>query len=396
MEKMKKTGRKQVSKLADTARLEEGLRAELARERARAAALERELVAVRGETESQLSMLSRVLFNALDEDYEAPHFHNPLLDAQNLESPVDGPPSADAARCWLSDPNCERVADMDSLGDRIRFCSQCDAFHQATPDTFSRVGELLNGILHLLRDKHLKFTETQQQLVQSEKLAGLGELAAGLAHEINNPVGIILARLDCVELENAGKIPGELAEDLNVIRRHAERLRRITRSLTSFARRHKVEKRVVAVQTVLRELLEMIDRTMQRGNVVISLSVTDDPMPAFADATMVQQVFMNIILNARDAMPNGGELRISAFRRGEELVLEFQDNGMGMEKSVRDRVFDPFFTTKDERGTGLGLSVSYGIIKDHGGSIEVESEPGAGALFRIVLPMHRQLIQGED
>lgn len=358
------------------------LESQLAQERKRVRALGRELLRARAGEQQRIEALAQLLADALRDDNHAAHFHN---------HQIDSAPQGDAARCWLYDLDCPKPPPEESavnMGKRIGFCTTCQVFESFVPDVNARLGELVNAVLFLLRRKHAQFADAQQQLVQSEKLAGLGELAAGLAHEINNPTGIILSRLDLIELENADSLPGPVRDDLQCVRRHAERLRLITKSLTSFARRHKVERRVVVMQALLSELLEIVERTILHHNVALLTDMPEAPMKVFADATMIQQVFMNIILNARDAMPDGGKLRITGTVKGDELVVTFRDEGVGMDQFVRAHVFDPFFTTKDDRGTGLGLSVSYGIIKDHGGRIEVESEPGEGALFRVVLPQH--------
>jgi signal transduction histidine kinase len=354
---------------------------ELERERGRRIAAENALQQLRGRIDERVEAISRLLLQAIDDHGASTHFHNPA---------VDDEPFGDAVRCWLYNEDCAKHPHGAGFGDRIRICSECETFRGVAIDSFTRAGELLNAVLFLLHQRHRQFMDTQQHLVQSEKLAGLGELAAGLAHEINNPTGIILSRLDCMELDPES-LPALIRDDLDVIRRHAERLQRITKSLTSFARRNKVEKRVVVLQDLLYELVEITERTMDKGNIFLRTELPEDPMVAFADPIMVQQVFMNIILNARDAMPNGGTLSIGGAIKTHEIVMTFKDTGSGMAPEVLARVFDPFFTTKETRGTGLGLSVSYGIVKDHGGQIEVESEPGAGALFRVSLPRHRLL-----
>lgn len=356
-------------------RLEE----ELEQERARARNLELRLQRAEGGLDVQMTTLANLLLEALRDDQHKLRVENPA---------VDFLPEGDQARCWLHKLDCPRVPGLEDFGTRMEVCSACEAFRQVAPDPFTRLQEVVNSVLFLLQKRQEQFRSAQEQLIQSEKLASLGELAAGLAHEINTPTGIILARLDCMMLDQENPLPEQVREDLAVIRRHADRLRRITSSLTSFARRHKVEKRPVVIQELLRELLEITERLVSKGNVSIALDLPEEAMIAFADGTMVQQVFMNIIINARDAMPHGGVLSISGRECGDELRLVFRDTGEGMDEETRRRIFDPFFTTKEARGTGLGLSVSYGIIKEHGGHIEVESAPGAGAQFTIVLPRY--------
>jgi signal transduction histidine kinase len=148
------------------------------------------------------------------------------------------------------------------------------------------------------------------------------------------------------------------------------------------------------LQELLRELLEITERLVQKSNVAVTTRLPDEPMLVFGDGTLLQQVFMNLIINARDAMPEGGQLDITGWIEEGECVLEFRDSGTGMDEATIKRIFDPFFTTKDTKGTGLGLSVSYGIVKDHGGKIEVESELGTGTVFRLALPYHEPTTSG--
>lgn len=357
------------------------LREELHAERARARVLELEIERAKAGSDLKMGNLAQLLMQALSDEGSPVRFSNPAL--EHVANPED-------ARCWLHDPDCGRAPDMENFGKRMEVCSACDAFKRCAPDSYTRVGELVNAILFLLDRRHGQFKSAQEQLIQSEKLAGLGELAAGLAHEINTPTGIILARLDVMELDMK-TMSDTLKEDLGVIRRHAERLRRITSSLTSFARRHKIEKRAVLLQDLLRELLEITERLVQKGNVTISTKLPVEPMQIFGDGTLIQQVFMNLIINARDAMPEGGQLDITGWTENKQCVLEFRDSGTGMDEATMKRIFDPFFTTKDTRGTGLGLSVSYGIMKDHAGSIEVETELGTGTVFRLVLPTYEAI-----
>ena len=354
------------------------LEAELKTERTRARDLEIELSRLRAASDSKMTTLGQLLLEALAEQTGTTKFTNPAL--EHVGNP-------EHARCWLHDHNCARAPEVENFGARMELCSACDAFKRCTPDPYTRLGELVNAVLFQLDRKHGQVRSAQEQLIQSEKLAGLGELAAGLAHEINTPTGIILARLDVMELD-ARKIPAAVREDLEVIRRHAERLRRITGSLTSFARRHKIEKRPVMLQELLPELLDITERLVQKGHVIVSTRMPAEAMMVFGDGTLIQQVFMNLIINARDAMPEGGRLDITGWIESGKCVLEFRDSGSGMDEATMKRIFDPFFSTKDTRGTGLGLSLSYGIMKDHGGQIEVESEPGSGSVFRLVLPFY--------
>ena len=355
------------------------LEAEVSAERARCQQMELALARAQAGADVKMTGLAQFLLESLTQEGASKSFENPAL--AHLDNPEE-------ARCWLHDLDCPRVPGLESFGERMERCSECNVFKQSAPDSYTKLGELVNAILFLLERRHTQYRDAQEQLIQSEKLAGLGELAAGLAHEINTPTGIILARLDCMNLDSGDSIPSELKGDLEVIRSHADRLRKLTASLTSFARRHRIEKRPVVLQQVLVELLDIAERLIQKGNIELTAKLPEPLMVAFADGTLIQQVFMNLIINARDAMPDGGRLDISGWSQGNEHVLEFRDTGTGMEPEVMKRIFDPFFTTKDNRGTGLGLSVSYSILKDHAGRIEVDSEQGTGTVFRIILPKY--------
>ncbi len=360
------------------------LKEELAAERARGDALELELTRAHACAESKMDDFAELLHQVLTEYIEVSPISNPALG--HLEDHNE-------ARCWLYDAHCPNAPELDDFANRMKYCFSCQAFNKVAPDPQSRVGELVNSLLFLLNRRQDQVHSAQQQLVQAERLAGLGEMAAGLAHEINTPVGIILSRLDCIRMEQADNMNETLTTDLEVISKHAQRLRRITSSLTSFARRHKIDKRPVVLQELLHELLEITGRMVHKGNVVVNTDLPDVPMTVFGDGTLIQQVFMNLIINARDAMPDGGHLNITGVIEEGHCILNFQDSGVGMPETILDKVFDPFFSTKEERGTGLGLSVSYGIIKDHGGRITVTSLEGTGSNFKISLPQH-ELQQG--
>jgi C4-dicarboxylate-specific signal transduction histidine kinase len=274
----------------------ERLEAELKSERRRTREMELELARAQTGGEIKMDSLAQLLLQALADDREAIRFVNPAL-----EHIVN----ADTARCWLHDPNCGRAPEMDEFGERMQLCSTCDAFKRCAPDPYTRVGELVNAILFLLDRRQEQFRSAQEQLVQSEKLAGLGELAAGLAHEINTPTGIILARLEVMAMDGEAPIPDQIKEDLSVIRSHAERLRRITSSLTSFARRHKIEKRSVMLQELLYELLEITERLVQKSMVAVATRLPDEPMQVFGDGTLLQQVFMNLSSMRATQCPTG-------------------------------------------------------------------------------------------
>ena len=222
-----------------------------------------------------------------------------------------------------------------------------------------------------------------------EKLAALGTLAAGIAHELNNPIGIILSRLEVMLLEAEDQhLAAESVADLQVLHRHAERLGRIAQSLLSFGRQRQRDHEAVDLADVVEDALLLAGKQLSRERIHV-LTTLDHGLPrVWGDATALEQVLMNLLLNARDAMPTGGTLRIGTslapgLSGGIRLVVS--DTGCGMSPDVLARLAEPFFTTKPA-GTGLGLSVSYRIIREHGAEVDVWSEPGRGATLSITFP----------
>lgn len=229
----------------------------------------------------------------------------------------------------------------------------------------------------------------QRAARQADKLAALGTLSAGIAHEINNPIGIITSRVEVMLLEAEGEeLPAEMRKDLDVILRHARRVASITQGLLSFARQSSGVRAPVNLNRVVEEILQLVRKDMDRARVQVTLR-RDEALPEMvADANAIGQVLLNLLTNARRAMPDGGEITIETGYDPEarSVRLVVRDTGTGIAPEILLKIFDPFFTTKSD-GTGLGLSVSHGIIHDHHGSIDVESEVGKGATFTVTLPL---------
>jgi PAS domain S-box-containing protein len=241
---------------------------------------------------------------------------------------------------------------------------------------------LLGGVVLLIED----ITERrglERAARQSEKLAALGTLAAGLAHELNNPIGIISTRAELMLLDAEPKaLPEDVVEDLRVIHRHAQRVARIAQGLLSFARSPGQSGRV-DLNRVVDETLLLVEKTMVKGGVLVRRALAPDLPPIWGDASALQQVVMNLLTNARDAVKGAGEISIETSATPEApgaVRLTVRDTGPGIPPEVLPRIFDPFFTTKAE-GTGLGLSISYGIVRDHRGTVDVQSRPGEGTTF---------------
>ena len=234
-----------------------------------------------------------------------------------------------------------------------------------------------------------------EQIVETGKLASVGELAAGIAHEINNPVAIMVEEAGWIEdlLEEEEFQEGENLEEfhraLTQIRTQGLRCKEITHKLLSFARKTESRVKDFQVNDVLQELVDLSEQRARYGKVTMETSFQADLPLIRASETEIQQVFLNIINNAIDAMENeGGTLFLRSRQAGSNVVVDVIDTGPGIPNSNLVRIFDPFFTTKPVgKGTGLGLSICYGIVKKMGGDIQVESRVGSGTTFHIVLPL---------
>lgn len=231
-----------------------------------------------------------------------------------------------------------------------------------------------------------RLQETQQQLIQSEKLAAVGELTAGIVHDVKNPLAVIKGVAE--ELHDENKLPPDIQKQLMTIRENATRATRIVTDLLKFARQSTpVMKRQDICETI-RTAIRLTDYIARKGQVEVHTELPPNPLLVAYDATQIEQVLVNLIQNAIQAMPDGGTLFIRLGRAERRVSIEVMDTGVGITKENLRRIFDPFFTTKPAgEGTGLGLSVSYGIISRHSGKIEVKSEVGKGTKFTINLPV---------
>ncbi|MGH7385372.1 MAG: two-component system sensor histidine kinase NtrB [Candidatus Rokuibacteriota bacterium] len=229
----------------------------------------------------------------------------------------------------------------------------------------------------------------QRAARQADKLAALGTLSAGIAHEINNPIGIISSRVEVMLLEGeGGGMPPELRKDLDVILTHARRVATITQALLSFARRSSGTREPVNLNRIAEEILQLARKDMSRAQVRMTVRLHEELPDIVADANAIGQVLLNLLTNARRAISDEGEITIEtaylSTTRSVRLVV--RDTGAGIPPEVLPKIFDPFFTTKPD-GTGLGLSISHGIVHDHRGTISVDSQPGEGTTFTVTFPV---------
>jgi signal transduction histidine kinase len=253
------------------------------------------------------------------------------------------------------------------------------------------IGLVVRGASATIQKQAREIKETQQQLMQASKLAAIGQLAAGVAHEINNPATTILTRASFLLSENEANTSLSDQEDLRAIMTQAHRIAHITNNLLLFSRPQVRNIRPTPVDSVVEKGLRLVSESLEAGHISVEKELQPGLPRAMADEDSLLRALENLYRNAIDAMPDGGKLRIRAARESgplHRLRLEISDTGIGIDKDNLGHIFDPFFTTKEVgKGTGLGLSIVHGIIKENHGTIAVESEPGRGTTFFMTLPM---------
>ena len=239
-----------------------------------------------------------------------------------------------------------------------------------------------------VNEKNVQLDHAQQQVLQSAKLSALGELIAGVTHEINNPLTVIMGYSQLLHRRISDE---KIRQDLKKITDESERAAKIVQNLLSFARQEVPEKRQACINDIVSKVIDILSYDLKVSDVEIESDLLTDLPPVMVDANQLQQVFLNIVNNARHAMLEKEEprrLNIRTYREGPMLRVEFSDTGPGIDQEKMQRIFDPFFTTKPQgKGTGLGLSISYGIVKTHNGNIFARNNDAGGATFVIEFPI---------
>ncbi len=224
----------------------------------------------------------------------------------------------------------------------------------------------------------------EKRLLRAERLAGVGQLAAGIAHEIRNPLGNINSSIQyCLKKY---ELPDQIVQYLEIILRNSQNANKIIKELLDFATPRELDLRMGSISAVLKRAIELVEARIKQNGVKIDLMI-DEKLPQInLDSKWFEQTFLNFILNANDAMPHGGVLTIKVTKRNNKIVITFTDDGCGISTDEIEKIFDPFYTTKDE-GTGLGLSFVYQVITAHDGDVDVESEVGVGTKITVKLPI---------
>jgi PAS domain S-box-containing protein len=293
-------------------------------------------------------------------------------------------------RCWqVAGTHCGGEV-QGVFAQKFGKCEKCEVYKMARSGSLDGLGEAFNNMMAMLEQQVEEQRQLQEQLLQSSKLAALGELAANIAHEINNPLTGVLGY--AALLQRGLSVDDPNARNLKVIENETMRARDIVRNLLDFARQEGLKKRKASIKEVTDDTLTLLRKQADLINVKIELDYEDDVPQVYVDINQMKQVFINILNNALHAMEEGGVLTVSiraAKPDGKRPWVEasFSDTGDGISPEKLDLVFNPFYTSKDiGKGTGLGLSVSQRIVEEHGGAIEVRSKVGAGSTFTVKLP----------
>ena len=251
-------------------------------------------------------------------------------------------------------------------------------------DEVAELADVFNRMMEELEAARGREELQRAQLAHTEKMAAVGTLAAGVAHEVNNPLSGVLA-----SIENMRDNPNDEAMRDRYVELIADGLKRIERTvanLLNFARPREIKLERTSINHNLRHVVELVGYQLRAAEVEVNWDLDDDPAVVEADHFQMEQLFLNLVLNALDAMRSGGTLSLRTRVRGGKVIAEVRDTGHGIPAEIRDRIFDPFFTTREVgEGTGLGLAVSGSIVAAHGGWLELETAVGRGTTFRVIM-----------
>jgi len=284
------------------------------------------------------------------------------------------------------------IIEKGMLGHRLRIQSgdEIELLSKQFNSMATKLEESHQTLERKVEERTRELTESQEAMVQQEKMIGVGQLAAGIAHEMNTPLGTVIGYAQMLR-EDLAQQPGTRASlsDVDEIIGQAGRCRDLVKNLLNFSRRSSMEKRTASINDIIRKILSLVEHDFDMKGVRVHIDLDSGVPDTQVNENEIAQVILNLANNAIDSMPAGGDLRVSTKfdESSERICIEVHDTGCGIKETDRTRVFEPFFTTKEVgKGTGLGLSICYKIVENHLGSIEFDSVIAKGTTFRVYLP----------
>ena len=294
-----------------------------------------------------------------------------------------------------------QVVEISSSAELAELAHEFNVMSERLNKAMAELNQATQDLELKVRDRTRQLEVAHQKLLQSDRLASLGQLSATVAHEINNPIsGVLNLAMLLDRIMKDDGIPRERVAEfrkyLGQIIDQTARVGRIVSDLLAFSRRSKPQSTNADLNAIIRSTLSILRHRLELGNIAADLKLSGSLPPVECDGSQMQQVIINLVMNGAEACHNkgNGTVSIETRREDDSVVLEISDTGDGIPKDVLPKIFDPFFTTKEEvKGVGLGLSVVYGIVDAHGGDIEVSSVPGKGTRFKVTIPMKKSQIQ---
>ena len=283
---------------------------------------------------------------------------------------------------WITNP----ISKITKAFETINLDEEIKPLEIKTKDEINILANKFNEMASRLQTAHSDLKKAQKGLVQTEKLASVGTLASGLTHEISSPLAGLK---NCLIRIKKNPQKSQINRYFSLMMNAIQRIEKVVIGLLNFSRRDDYHFKPFNLPEIINSALSLVEYKLEKSGVVVEINFDENLKNCIGDGQHIEQVVINLVLNAADAMPQGGKLSISSFCDNSLACIAIEDNGVGISCENIDKIFDPFFTTKEPgKGTGLGLSVSYNIIKEHGGDISVESEVNRGTKFIFTLPLN--------
>jgi signal transduction histidine kinase len=328
------------------------------------------------------------------ESYHSPNqlnarFENPflrrcrdILGCERSDCPMF---SARQERCWQVMALSQTKSTDRRPNVTLQQCHDCKVYRLSCPDGLTRLGESFNNLMFLLAEEAEQVRRMHSQMLEKEKMVAIGQMAAGIAHEISNPLSSIFS---IVQMLKRKPNAANTLEQFDLMHKHIQRISGTVRQLASLSRPAPERWELVDLAPTLEEAVKLVSFDHRARGITIRLDKPAALPATYALRNQMQQVFINLLLNALDAMPDGGQLVVNVEHTPRRIAFHFDDSGHGIPPEIGRRVFEPFFTTKEPgRGTGLGLSVSYSIVQKHSGEIDFASRPEGGTRFTVTVPV---------